>query len=108
MNNILILALTLSVSPPAPAQNANRLSPPTALEQVRLELAEDAPLVTILLRDGRISAVLENKPTPAGFHISMLDERPHDQAQLRTVFTSKAKGITDQVVQHDGEGPCVD
>ena len=69
MNNILILALTLSVSPPAPAQNANRLSPPTALEQVRLELAEDAPLVTILLRDGRISAVLENKPTPAGFHI---------------------------------------
>jgi hypothetical protein len=51
----------------APAQNTAPRPLPTALENVRLAVSEDAPTVTLLLRDGRIAGVLEGESTPPGF-----------------------------------------
>ncbi|MDP6954506.1 MAG: hypothetical protein QF599_00920 [Planctomycetota bacterium] len=69
MKSKLTITLVLALSGPGLAQNAQPLPQPTALEQVRLDFAADAPTVTILLRNGRIAAVLEGQPTPPGYRV---------------------------------------
>ena len=62
-------ATLLSICPAAGAQS-HSLSQPTAIENVRLEVKEDAPRKTILLRDGRIESVLDaGAALPGGVRI---------------------------------------
>ena len=51
------LALTVALSPAAAAQNTPSRPRPFAVTGVRLELAEDAPRKTLILRDGRIESI---------------------------------------------------
>ncbi len=65
----LCLATLVSLCPAARAQS-HSLSQPTAIENVRLEVKEDAPRKTILLRDGRIESVLDaGAALPGGVRI---------------------------------------
>ena len=74
MRHRLALSLALAagalLAPSAPAQRAWSPPAPHAVENVALGIADDAPRVTIVMRGGRIEAVLEaGREVPPGMRV---------------------------------------